>query len=104
MTEQERIRNGLKFDSLEIRKDIEKVNFSAAVFFISWMITEIVPIPDDITMLITLLVISLVGLFYGIRMFAIMMMKLDFLFAGQFIRDAESVGQWLRKLFKKNNN
>lgn len=103
MTAQEKVRNGLKFDSIEIRRDIEKLNFSTIVFFLTWIITEVFMHTGNMYINIFLITITIIGLGYGLEMFRLLL-KMDYLFMGQYVRDAESVGRWIVSLFRKNKN
>ncbi len=95
----EKIRNGLKFDSLEERKNLEKLNFAAIVFALTWITTHVFVEPGNIFVTIFLIIISVVGLVYGLEMFRLLI-KLDYIFAGQFIRDIESISKSIVKVIK----
>lgn len=101
MTQRELTRNGLKIDTIEIRRDTEKLNFSAVIFFISWMLVHSPFQVDTIFSLVVLLVISLFGLYHGLRMF-LLLVKMDYIFFGQPIRDAESIAKWVVNLKYKS--
>ena len=103
MTEREKIRNGLKFDSIEIRRDLEKLNFATIVFVLTWITTEVFMHTGNMYINIFLIIISIVGIGYGLEMFRLLM-KMDYLFFGQYIRDAESVGRWIVSIFRKIKN
>ena len=105
MTQEEYFRNGLKFDSLEIRKEQENFNFNMSVFLTSWMMLELCP-PTLVGVIIAI-ILTLVGVFYGLK-WMVNLMKLDFIFIGTFIRFSESIGKALAniiyrtyKIFKK---
>ena len=103
MTEREKIRNGLKFDSIEIRRDLEKLNFATIVFVLTWLTTEVFMNTGNMYINIFLIIISIIGIRYGLEMFRLLM-KMDYLFFGQYIRDAESVGRWIVSIFRKIKN
>ena len=98
MTNENLMKNGNKIDSITIRQDLEKFNFSTAVFFIAWMALEVVP--HNLIGVIAGILIAVYGIYHGMKMM-LYLYKLDFIFMGQFIRDAENIAKWIVNRFKK---
>ena len=98
MTNEEYMLNGLKFDNLEIREEQRKFNFNLGAFVAAWVALEVIPVTTLGVFLA--LIIAIVGMIYGLKVF-IIFMKLDFLFMGQFIRDANNIGKWIVNRFRK---
>lgn len=106
MTEQELNINGLKIDTLEIRYETENLNFNVATFMVCWCLmfmyptitvgvfSDYVNIIAEVLYYIMAIVISLTGFIFALKSF-MGIIKLDFIFAGQVIRDIESISKWL---------
>lgn len=90
----EYITNGDKFDSIEIRKELEDVNFNLAAtvtfYFCALIAINIV----GIFPMIMGVAFSLVSLYYFFK-FAVNFANLDFLFLGSFIRFGIAVAEKL---------